>query len=241
MKRFLFLLAFILLPACQSKPLDNIHLESINFISTEITEGVKLKVYNLNSVNSKLQKITITNSETIKVNSRINQDLLNENFKIELINNELHIKTDYTGAFRNLVLDIEIQAPINDLHVQGAFNVLYSDPKAQEIKVLLEGVGELDILNVNTNITDLKIEGAGSIRMSGQTQNLEVVLEGAGKINLYDLIAQEADLLIEGAEEIQTTVQNRLKAILNGIGDISYKGNPEVISEVNGLGGINQK
>jgi hypothetical protein len=75
-----------------------------------------------------------------------------------------------------------------------------------------------------------KIEG--KITLSGNAQNLEIQNLGIGKIDLTNLYAVSANIKSEGDGNIFVNVSNTLNANILGRGNIYYKGNPRITSNL---------
>ncbi|HXR52470.1 MAG TPA: head GIN domain-containing protein [Steroidobacteraceae bacterium] len=85
----------------------------------------------------------------------------------------------------------------------------------------------------------LTLGGAGTLRASGQVGAMDVRLGGAGKMELAGLRADDASVSVNGTGSIEVQVTGQLEATVNGVGSITYAGNPrEVVRHVNGVGTI---
>jgi hypothetical protein len=85
----------------------------------------------------------------------------------------------------------------------------------------------------------LAVNGAGSLNASGQVSALDARLDGAGDLKMAGLQAVDASVSVNGAGSIDMQVTGRLEATINGVGSITYAGNPrEVVRHVNGVGSI---
>ena len=217
MKKITILVLVLLLGACQTTQLSS-DLHDITFEQDFHGETIGLKIYNLYGINSDFNSIKIQHSENIKVEATVNEALIEHNFEMVVIGDELVIKTDNNDQFSNLHVELNIYGPIDEIEIDGAFNLVYE--------------------NIMTNTLDIELEGAGEFILSGHTDDLDVSIDGAGSIEAFDLLAREASLELNGAGSIQVSVSDKLEASLDGLGSIEYRGNPTVIKEINGLGTI---
>lgn len=109
-------------------------------------------------------------------------------------------------------------------------------------KVTVSGAVDLSIDGVDNNKLDLEIEGAGDIKASGKTKNFRVDVSGSGDLKAKDLKAENVEVSVNGAGNAVVNASKKLKAEINGAGDIAYYGNPkEVIQEISGAGDIIKK
>ncbi|MEJ0100875.1 MAG: head GIN domain-containing protein [Pseudomonadota bacterium] len=103
----------------------------------------------------------------------------------------------------------------------------------------IDGAGDVSITGVKGARLDLKLNGAGSLKASGETQDLQASLSGAGDVNLSQLTAVDAEVSVNGAGGLKVTATGTLDATVNGVGSISYAGPPkQVKTQINGVGSI---
>ena len=68
-----------------------------------------------------------------------------------------------------------------------------------------------------------------------------VVIEGSGDVLLEDLDAQAFDIEVEGAGDLEASGSvDDLRATIEGAGDVTYRGDPVVESEIEGAGDLRQ-
>ncbi|MFH2046649.1 MAG: head GIN domain-containing protein [Pseudomonadota bacterium] len=109
-------------------------------------------------------------------------------------------------------------------------------------KISASGAVDLLISGVNNNGLDVEVDGAVDVKASGKTKNLKLDVSGAGDIKAKELKAENVDVIVNGAGNAVVNVSKKLKAEINGAGDITYYGNPkEVVKDVSGVGDIIKK
>ena len=102
-----------------------------------------------------------------------------------------------------------------------------------------KGVGEVRIKNIDADRIDIAYEGVGSLEASGKTKWLRLKGNGVGGINTKKLIAENADVDFDGVGGVDIYVTNHLNAVVNGIGSLTYYGNPRSINKsAGGIGSI---
>ncbi len=107
--------------------------------------------------------------------------------------------------------------------------------------VELSGAGSMEITDLDTDRWQVKLPGAGSITVSGQTNSQTVELSGAGSYNAADLTSQEATITSNGAGSVVVNVSDTLDVTINGLGNVEYIGNPTVTQKINGVGSVRQR
>ncbi len=103
----------------------------------------------------------------------------------------------------------------------------------------LAGAGATEITRVQGDKFELISEGAGLVKVSGKVKNLSLTAKGVGMVDTKDLNAQNADVTLNGVGAVEVRVSDTLNASVNGIGSLTYYGNPAHINKsVNGLGHV---
>jgi len=109
-------------------------------------------------------------------------------------------------------------------------------------KAIASGAVDLSISGVNNNNLYVEVDGAGDIKAAGKTKNFRINLSGSGDVKAKELKAENVEVAINGAGNAVVYASGKLKAEINGAGDISYYGNPKEVSEdISGAGDIIKK
>ena len=102
-----------------------------------------------------------------------------------------------------------------------------------------DGVGETVIQNVNSEKFTCNINGVGSCELTGTVKSFYVSVNGVGSVNARQLIADDVVASLNGVGSVKLYAKNSLNASVNGIGGLTYFGNPtELILNDSGIGGI---
>jgi hypothetical protein len=105
--------------------------------------------------------------------------------------------------------------------------------------VQISGAGDFRLLDVSGPMLTIAIQGAGSLAANGAVGRLVASIDGAGSANLTRLVANDAQIAVNGAGSIEVNVTGTLDAEVNGVGSITYAGNPQkVVPSVHGVGSI---
>jgi len=117
------------------------------------------------------------------------------------------------------------------------FNVYVSVTSLETIN--LAGIGNVEFENeVVTPRLELVTTGLGDFFIQGAADTLEITINGQGNVNGFDMISERCDILIAGTGDVEVTANQELFVIINGQGNVFYKGMPTVVSDINGLGTV---
>ena len=105
--------------------------------------------------------------------------------------------------------------------------------------VAVNGAGDVTIDGAHGGPLALVVQGAGSIRASGDAESLNARVKGAGDMDLSKLVVGDATIVVTGAGHMSSHVTGTLVAEINGAGEIEYGGNPiQVDKRITGAGSI---
>jgi len=105
------------------------------------------------------------------------------------------------------------------------------------LKLIISGSGSMN-LKTESKELDAVISGSGDMSVSGKTGSLNVAVSGSGGFHGADLVTSRADMIVSGSGSARLTVEEYLKAIVSGSGDIYYYGNPGLDVRVSGSGRV---
>lgn len=95
-------------------------------------------------------------------------------------------------------------------------------PEASVIKNT--GNSSLNVKNVIGRYFRIENDGNGHAKISGKTDSLDILKKGNGTIDAGKLIAQKADIKNTGNGDVIVNASQKLKAVLNGNGNIKNIG-----------------
>jgi len=84
----------------------------------------------------------------------------------------------------------------------------------------------------------LEIQGTGDVRASGNADKLTATIQGAGDAELSELAVRTATVVVQGAGEANVNVSERLDVTVQGAADVTYRGDPVVIKDIDGAGEV---
>lgn len=114
----------------------------------------------------------------------------------------------------------------------------YHSPTGLDVRMVGSGGVYGALTSSNLNILQA---GSGNMRISGSTEKLNVNLAGSGNISLLEFGAIEGVVVINGSGNVQVNISKSLEAMVNGSGNVNYKGAGQLIkSKIAGSGRIHK-
>ncbi len=108
-------------------------------------------------------------------------------------------------------------------------------------KFTFDGVGETVLHDVSGKVFHCELNGVGSSVIFGDVDALHLMVNGVGSIDAKALIAKEVTASLNGVGSAEIYAKQSLTANINGIGGLTYFGNPEeLVIQDNGLGGVSK-
>jgi hypothetical protein len=137
---------------------------------------------------------------------------------------------------------LDVYLTLNDLQnfdFEGVGNIKTETPfEVNSIQIKGEGMGNLK-LELNAKKIDADFAMLGNINLKGKTDQINLTNDGMGNVDASDLIAQKMNLRTSGIGRVAVHCEGDLSLIVDGIGAVSYTGNPNVIKEeINGIGKV---
>lgn len=166
-----------------------------------------------------------------------------DRMKTRVKDGKLLITKQYNWQFWNEFekIRIYITAPVLDEFVfSGAGNVtLEGKWTGQKLHILLEGAHNVTANDVDIEELKVKLDGVGNLQIGGKAQKARLFLNGTGNIDAYDLTIQNARCAVNGIGRLECYVSDELVADVSGMGSVLYRGDPKnVRSSVSGLGKV---
>lgn len=139
-------------------------------------------------------------------------------------------KPDYTVEITYTELQSISQRGVGNMVHEGVL-------EAQKFSIENRGVGDVN-LHIHAQELQTKLMGVGNIALQGEVENHDVEIKGTGSLYAQDLETKSTRIVNSGVGTSRINASEELYAELNGVGKISYRGNPRVQSKLNGLGSI---
>ena len=120
---------------------------------------------------------------------------------------------------------------VGDLETEGKLNLT-------ELKIDNSGVGNIK-LEIDCDRLDIENNSVGNINLTGKADNVKIEHNGVGNVKAFDLTANTLKIESNAVGNAEVNSEKELYMDLNGMGNITYKGNAVIKSlNKNGLGDI---
>lgn len=104
------------------------------------------------------------------------------------------------------------------------------------------GVGDTRLTHVECTDLTVNHKGVGDLRLSGTAVRATYKASGVGNVNAKELKAGEVSLEHTGVGDISCHASQTIRIVSKGVGDVSYYGNPQVLSmSKKGVGSLEAK
>ena len=144
------------------------------------------------------------------------------------------VRTEVVGSELRLSFDDKNK---NNVNIRDGERVVVTLPELSSFRG--EGAGLMILNNIRGDQFDVNYRGAGSLQMNGRVGHLRLNAEGVGEVEARDLVAQDADVTFRGIGEVSVHAKNKLNATVQGLGNLTYYGQPRSVSRsVSGIGNV---
>ncbi len=148
------------------------------------------------------------------------------------------------GNYKYSTMRIEITVPnIEGVELSGSGGVAVEEFANQgNMNVALTGSGNLSLMNIDgPEVMSVVISGSGSIEAAGtfsELDELDVTISGSGSYRGFAIPCRSCDVLISGSGSSEVTVSDVLNVTIPGSGNVRYKGQPDITSNISGSGTV---
>ncbi len=88
-------------------------------------------------------------------------------------------------------------------------------------------------------ITSVTLTGVGDYILSGDYQEeLTIIITGVGWVRAFDLEVGTCNITITGVSDCEVHVKNEMIVTIIGVGNVYWKGHPDIISSISGVGAL---
>jgi hypothetical protein len=105
-----------------------------------------------------------------------------------------------------------------------------------------EGAGEIRLNNIRGERFDVSYRGAGELRIAGEVKAFKITCAGRGRGRYEGLDRQRCRYQLPGrGRRARVCAKNRLDAKVQGMGNLTYFGRPQVVNKsASGMGSVRQ-
>lgn len=108
----------------------------------------------------------------------------------------------------------------------------------EDLKLEIEGSGDIFLDNIMATKIDLQIQGQGDVKLQGTTIKSKIDIEGTGDVLCRALIAEDVEVDIDGQGDVEVFASKTLDVDINGSGDVCFLGNPTIKTDIDGTGDV---
>ncbi|MDD1775383.1 MAG: DUF2807 domain-containing protein [Methanobacterium sp.] len=181
--------------------------------------------------------ITQGNNESLVIEA---EDNVGSNITPIVNNNELILNQNNTPIPTKPVKYHLTVKDLNKIQIDGAGQIQSDNLNTNNLTININGASQGAMNNLNVVLLTVNINGAGKLNMAGTTANQTIKISGAGNYSAGNLTSKNAVINIDGGGNVVVRVSDLLNVIINGAGDISYIGNPQINRQITGGGNIKQ-
>ena len=110
---------------------------------------------------------------------------------------------------------------------------------AENFDARVSGSGDLAVRKAKYKTIAVTVSGSGNATAEGTAGRLTAAVDGSGDVNASELKVTDADVRINGSGDATVWVTKSLIGMVNGSGNLTYKGNPGAVqAQANGSGAI---
>lgn len=192
----------------------------------------------------------------IKLNGDANITLTSDSTALFLIKGEKNIIDEYSVEVEGQTLKIgskhclrnheqvSLQIPYKKLEsviLNGSGSVFANEPvKTSSLNLRINGSGDFEL---PAEVKDLSgvINGSGDIVITGTAANADFSINGSGNIDTPGLTVEQCSVTVNGSGDCSVWVTGNLKVNIRGSGNVYYKGEPAIYTDIKGSGSVNKK
>ena len=105
----------------------------------------------------------------------------------------------------------------------------------------VSGSGSVEATGIKSARLQVKVSGAGQLRISGSADQQDIEISGSGDYRAPDLASKVATVSISGSGDAVLSVSDRLDANISGSGSVEYAGGASVTQHISGSGSIRKR
>ena len=147
----------------------------------------------------------------------------------------------------NILPLVSTEVSNNVLHIKNLRDYSTSEPLTLRISapdlvgIHSSGAGTIQVSGLKNDRFEIDVNGAPTIRASGETKALKIDANGAGKIDTHKLRAARVEVESKGVSGVEVYAMEQLDVTVSGPSHVTYRGNPVVNKTVHGPGSVEKR
>lgn len=215
-------------------------LKSSSFVPEDGISATKLSFEKISFTNTKGAKIYIVPSEETRVEATYPSDMEDHGFKIEIRKGKIEISAPKQSNFIAEDFKITVYANVEEIEISGGIELEMNAGSAKHIDFDIKGGASVYVYNIAAKEMEIEVAGAAAIDLSGAADFFGLELAGAGSIDAKSLVCKKAEVKISGAGAAEISVTDELLADIDGVGNLTYYGDPVLKNISGGLTDVEQ-
>lgn len=184
--------------------------------------------------------ISISEDTSSKVSLSTDKNIL-DTISVTLDGATIMVKGDKSYKYDTSEFDLMINAKVKAFQINGGFELDINVPSVTEFNGTVNGAVDGNMSFAQLDKFELTINGAGSIKIKGEAEKSTILVNGAADIDAFDLRTANSELVINGAGTCNVNATDTLDASINGVGEITYDGDPKTVNRSAGIGSITKR
>ena len=250
---FCFILCVFLLAGCSfdlsgiNNVVDAVRPVSLaGSIKTETlvsSDGIpvnKLDFENISFTNTDKAKIYIVPSDETNVEVTYPSDMEDHGFRAFIRDGEIEISAPKQTNFSAEKFEVTVYANIEEVEISGGIELEMNAAASKKVDLDIKGGAKVYVYNIDAKSVGIDIAGAADLNLLGKTEVFEIELAGAGSIDAKSLVSEKAEVKISGAGTAELSVISELLTDIDGVGTLTYYGDPLLKNISGGLTDVEQ-
>lgn len=215
-------------------------LETKTYLPSDGFVANKLNFEKISFTNTEKAKIYIIPSEETKVEVTCPSDMEDYGFRVYYKEGEVEISVPKQTNFSAEKFEVTVYANIEEIEISGGIELEMDAAASEKVDLDIKGGAKVYVYNIETVNVEMDVTGAADINLSGKTGFFEIELSGAGNIDAKSLVSEKAEVKISGAGAAELSVTKELLADVDGVGTLTYYGDPVLKNISGGLTDVEQ-
>jgi hypothetical protein len=165
--------------------------------------------------------------------------LINQDGDLLTLSTEEDLNNNFL-ARKELRINLNLK-DLKELNYDGVGNVKTMGTfKVADVRLIGAGVGNLE-LDLDAQQIDANFDMVGNINLQGKANRAFFTNNGVGNLDASNLIVKNMEINSSGIGNVEVHCSGDLSLMVDGIGKVSYSGNPRIIKkEVSGIGKVEE-
>lgn len=225
MKKYIYILTLIISSALLGNKAEARYIDGSGIIKKE-KRNISGAKYLVNESQAKVV-LTIGSDEEVIVEADDNLiNLVNTYVR----NNNLIVSMANVGYKTRYMVIYVTMKEIKGIKVKGSGDIISKGQiKADNITLLVEGSGDINIANILANAITVAVFGSGDVQIAGLAEKLNTEITGSGDVFAHSLRTKDSNIKIIGSGDCAINTTNIANVRIIGSGDVILYREPKTI------------